>query len=103
MHVDIRIIDRRPNNAAIPLDGWASAADERIVVAISGGDTAFSTPAGVIGLWWPMRGSVTLTTSEYVVSVGRREVYVSDAQRMHSVLLDDRCTVLSLLATPAVW
>jgi AraC family transcriptional regulator len=101
MNIGVRFIQPKGYLALEACDSSDKASD--VYVLLCRADSTICVPAGLLGCWWPIRGTATLSTCEYAVCPNSREAYVSDAQRALDVAVDSESVVLGIVAAPRTW
>lgn len=76
--------------------------DALLVLSCSAGSTV-TTPAGLAGLWWPIRGRLLALTPDSCTLLDRRSILVSDSQRSHDILFQSSSGGIGLIGSQALW
>jgi AraC family transcriptional regulator len=76
--------------------------DSLLLLSCSAGST-ITTPAGVAGLWWPIRGRALALTSDSRTLLDRRSIFVSDSHRSQDILFQPSSGGVGLIGTQAAW
>jgi AraC family transcriptional regulator len=102
MSIGVRFLQPK-NHFTLDTCENVAGADEQLWILLCRADTSVAVPTGVVGCWWPIRGTATLCTAEYALALENREAYLSDAQRAHELFMGGSSFALGLVAAPATW
>jgi AraC-like DNA-binding protein len=73
----------------------------QVIVCASGATT--SIPAGIVGLWWPLRGSAQALSGDFRVRVSRWECFVNDHQRSFDFSIRPSASAIGIVGTIKTW